>query len=78
MGALESSQNNPVKNLKFCSGFFIESQGVGPNVSINVDINEVINNTHDSLRLLRSTGALVLPSRVTIRLMSCSEDITHS
>jgi heme/copper-type cytochrome/quinol oxidase subunit 2 len=28
--------------------------------------------------LLRSTGALVLPSRVTIRLMSCSEDITHS
>ena len=30
------------------------------------------------MRLFRSTGSIVLPSRVCIRLMSTSEDITHS
>ena len=32
----------------------------------------------DPLRLFRSTGALVLPTRFQIRLLSCSEDVTHS
>ena len=32
----------------------------------------------DPLRLLRASGALVLPTRSNIRLMGCSDDVTHS
>jgi len=34
--------------------------------------------TYDYGRLFKTTGALVLPTRVAVRLMSYSEDITHS
>jgi len=32
----------------------------------------------DPLRLLRSTGSLVLPTRVLIRFLGTSDDVTHS
>ena len=34
--------------------------------------------TYDYGRLFRTTGALVLLTRVAVRLISCSEDIIHS
>jgi heme/copper-type cytochrome/quinol oxidase subunit 2 len=44
-------------------------------IKLSVSEEHVI---HDPLRLLRATSALVLPTRVTIRFLSSSEDITHS
>ena len=77
---LEKDYLNPVKNKLFHSGYWITAQGLDPNNPTWIVNND--NNTkkliQDPLRLLRSTGSLVLPTRTVFRLMSCSEDITHS
>lgn len=70
LGSLESINSEVVFNQKFKSGYCVTSQGVNPNVYTG--------GTYDYGRLFRTTGALVLPTRVAVRLMSCSEDITHS
>lgn len=78
-GILENERKNPTKNKLFHGGYWITAQGIDPNVPTFEDnLNNTKKLTIDPLRLLRSTGALVLPTRSNIRLMSCSEDITHS
>ena len=79
LGILENEYKNPVQNQMFHSGYWVTAQGVDPNLMVEEDLNNGVKKiTYDPLRLLRSTGALVLPTRGTIRLMACSEDITHS
>ena len=76
IGIIENEQLNAVKNQLYQTGFWVTSQGVNSTEAI-ID-PETDQLTIDPLRLLRSTNALVLPTRVFIRFMSCSEDITHS
>lgn len=76
IGVIEDHRKNPVKNQLFQTGYWVVGQGVGVEESpINPRTNK---HSIDPFRLLRSTGALVLPTRLFLRLMSCSEDITHS
>ena len=83
-GNIENELNNKTLNKKWQNGYWITSQGLDASLlytnELYVNGNE--NLTHlvckDPLRLLRTSGALVLPTRNTIRLMSCSDDITHS
>ena len=77
-GALESDHLNPVKNQLFHSGYWITAQGLDPNIATVDFISNPSVLVEDPLRLLRSTGMLVLPTKSVFRLMSCSEDITHS
>ena len=77
-GILESDHLNPVKNKLFHTGYWITAQGLDPNNPTwekSGNLNKLI---EDPFRLLRSTGSLVLPTKTVFRLMSCSEDITHS
>lgn len=79
MGVLENERNKPVKNKLYHTGFWISAQGVDPNAALweyNDSGDKKL--VQDPMRLLRSTGALVLPTRSNIRLMGSSEDITHS
>jgi heme/copper-type cytochrome/quinol oxidase subunit 2 len=76
LGALENYFKMSLQTQTFHPGFWVTSQGVDANLPVINSVNKV--NTYDFLRLFRVTGSLVLPSRVTVRLMSCSEDITHS
>ena len=79
VGVLENELKNNVQNRLYQSGYWVTAQGTDPNVvTLNVKQNNTVELIADPLRLLRSTGALVLRTRLTIRLMSCSEDITHS
>lgn len=76
---LEDERKNLTMNRLHHSGYWVTAQGVDPN---NPTLEDLADGSKklitDPLRLLRSTGALVLPTRSVIRLMSCSEDITHS
>lgn len=82
-GNIENELNNKTKNKKWQNGYWLTSQGLDPNISYyeeylksnNIIENELIK---DPLRLLRTSGALVLPTRSNLRLMACSDDITHS
>lgn len=78
IGAIEDSYDAPVKNQKFSPGYWVSSQGVNANETSNLKFGQNFLNSRDYLRLFRSTSSIVLPSRVCIRLMSTSEDITHS
>ena len=79
VGVLENELKNNIHNRLYQSGYWVTAQGTDPNVvTLNVKENNSAELIADPLRLLRSTGALVLPTRLTLRLMSCSEDITHS
>ena len=75
---LEKDHLNSIKNKLFHSGYWITAQGVDPNTPTWVQTNNQNLLIQDPLRLLRSTGSLVLPTKTVFRLMSCSEDITHS
>jgi hypothetical protein len=79
LGVIEDSYDDVVKNQRFSPGYKITSQGVDANVVTTLKIkgNKPLVE-HDYLRLFRTTGSMVLPTRVCIRLMSTSEDITHS
>jgi heme/copper-type cytochrome/quinol oxidase subunit 2 len=78
-GALESALRKPVKHFLFHSGYWVSGQGIDPNVTMwKRGTDESLEMVKDPLRLLRSTGAIVLPTRSNIRLMSTSEDVTHS
>ena len=77
-GIIESSHKNNVKNQLFHSGYWITAQGLDPNTPTVDSISGSPVLIADPLRLLRSTGMLVLPTKNVFRLMSCSEDITHS
>lgn len=77
-GILENEFQNVTKNRLFHSGYWITAQGVDPNTLTWISKNGLKTLVIDQLRLLRSTGALVLPTKNTFRLMSCSEDVTHS
>lgn len=78
-GVLEDERKNLTMNRLHHSGYWVTAQGVDPNTPTLEDLPDGSKNlVTDPLRLLRSTGALVLPTRSVIRLMSCSEDITHS
>lgn len=78
LGVLNDSYNELVKNQRFYPGYLITSQGVNPNNNVLVKIKNSINLTYDYNRLFRTTGSIVLPSRIAVRLMASSEDITHS
>lgn len=83
-GNIENEYNLKTLNKKWQSGYSVTSQGLDPNSFyfkeyLNPKTNKIIFKlTKDPLRLLRASGALVLPTRSTVRLMSCSDDITHS
>lgn len=77
-GILESDYQNSLKNQLFHSGYWLTAQGVDPNIATVDSIYDAPKLVEDPLRLLRSTGMLVLPTKNVFRLMSCSEDITHS
>ena len=80
---IENENNLKTKTKKWQHGYWITSQGLDPN---NINYVELLENegtilnkiNKDPFRLLRSSGSLVLPTRSTIRLMACSDDITHS
>lgn len=84
LGKLENEFDLKVLNKKFQHGYWVVSQGLNPDSGLileklNKDTNEIeYIYAKDPLRLLRSSGALVLPTRSNIRLMGCSDDITHS
>lgn len=84
LGKLENEFDLKILNKKFQHGYWVISQGLNPDNGL---VLEKLNNTtntieytyvKDPLRLLRASGALVLPTRSNIRLMGCSDDITHS
>lgn len=77
-GILENEFQNTTKNRLFHSGYWITAQGIDPNTPTWLSTNGTKTLITDHLRLLRSTGALVLPTKNIFRLMSCSEDVTHS
>lgn len=82
-GGIEDELNNKTNNKKWQDGYWINSQGIEPNTlfceeMIEKDDELVYNSIKDPLRLLRASGALILPTRNTVRLMACSDDITHS
>lgn len=78
LGELSDSYSEPVKNQRFYPGFWVSSQGVDANVNTFLKVGKSQLTEHDYLRLFRTTGSVVLPTRVCIRIMSSSEDITHS
>ena len=78
LGIIDDAFNRIVKNQKYQPGYWVASQGVDANTEVSIKSNSGVVKTFDYQRLFRTTGAVVLPSRVTIRLMSCSDDITHS
>jgi hypothetical protein len=78
LGVLNDSYNELVKNQRFYPGYLITSQGTNPNSNVLLKIKNSINLTYDYNRLFRTTGSIVLPSRIAVRLMASSEDITHS
>ncbi len=84
LGRLESELELKVLNRKFQNGYWIISQGLNPDAGLFLEkLNKNTNKIEytyvkDPLRLLRTSGALVLPTRSNIRLMGCSDDITHS
>jgi len=81
---IENELNSKLLNKKFQHGYWIVSQGLNPDnllITESLDINKNTINyniTKDPLRLLRASNALVLPTRSNIRLMGCSDDVTHS
>jgi hypothetical protein len=76
---LELERQNLIKNKIFQVGFWVTGQGVDPNNPYNVEVSKgVANIQSDPLRLLRSTGSLILPTRVLIRFLGTSDDVTHS
>lgn len=83
-GRIENEFTTKNRNKRFQHGYWVISQGLNPD---SIFINEKLNRNNlqveytsvkDPLRLLRASGALVLPTRSNIRLMGCSDDITHS
>jgi heme/copper-type cytochrome/quinol oxidase subunit 2 len=84
LGKVESELNSKVLNKKFQHGYWIVSQGLNPDsLLVRETLNKKTNSisvavVRDPLRLLRASGALVLPTRSNIRLMGCSDDVTHS
>lgn len=78
-GVLQNSRISTFKNQLFQTGLWIGAQGIDPNTPIvTIGSKKILNSTIDPLRLLRSTGSLVLPTRMTLRFMASSEDVTHS
>lgn len=68
-----------IKNKVFQVGFWVTGQGVDPNNPCKVELSKgesIVQS--DPLRLLRSTGSLILPTRVLIRFLGTSDDVTHS
>jgi heme/copper-type cytochrome/quinol oxidase subunit 2 len=83
-GNIENELNNKALNKKWQHGYWITSQGLDPNSLIyketyNKELDVITDvMIKDPLRLLRASNALVLPTRSNVRLMACSDDITHS
>ena len=78
-GVLELERQNLIKNKVFQVGFWITGQGIDPNNPYKVEESEsALSTQSDPLRLLRSTGSLILPTRVLIRFLGTSDDVTHS
>lgn len=79
VGVLELEHRNVIKNKIFQVGFWVTGQGVDPNNPYKVEMTKgLVNIQSDPLRLLRSTGSLILPTRVLIRFLGTSDDVTHS
>ena len=84
LGKVENEFNSKVLNKKFQHGYWVISQGLNPDSGLiveklNLKTNKIeYNYVKDPLRLLRASGALVLPTRSNIRFMGCSDDVTHS
>ena len=83
-GVIENERLRKVINKKWQNGYWITAQGLNSNTPY---YNESLNSlekkyeftlSKDPLRLFRSSGALVLPTRSSLKLLSCSDDITHS
>ena len=81
---IENKLNNKILNKKRQNSYWITSQGLDTS-QLNIKEFYPKNNKDffnlackDPLRLFRTTGALILPTKNTIRLISCSDDITHS
>jgi len=79
VGVLELERQNLIKNKIFQVGFWVTGQGVDPNNPYKIeDSKGLVSVQSDPLRLLRSTGSLILPTRVLIRFLGTSDDVTHS
>ena len=78
IGNLDDAFYSILKNQKYQPGYWVSSQGIDSNTVSSLKLNDEFIRVFDYQRLFRTTGAVVLPSRVTVRLMSCSDDITHS
>lgn len=84
LGKIENEFNLNVLNKKFQHGYWVVSQGLNPDSLFLKEFWDSKKNkisftvVKDPLRLLRASGALVLPTRSNVRLMGCSDDVTHS
>jgi len=79
VGVLELERQNLIKNKIFQVGFWVTGQGVDPNNPYKAELSKGVSSIQsDPLRLLRSTGSLILPTRVLIRFLGTSDDVTHS
>lgn len=89
-GKIANKFDNEVLNKKFQHGYWVTSQGVEPlyyrfiKKTTIEDYSLFFFKIHkqfklrDNLRLLKTSNSLILPTRCNVRLLSCSDDTTHS
>jgi heme/copper-type cytochrome/quinol oxidase subunit 2 len=79
VGLLERLKDKEIKNAIFQPSYVVAAQGCEVYAPVKkLFIDRSYTYVQDKLRLFRASGALVLPTRVTLRIMGTSEDITHS
>lgn len=79
VGILEKFSDREIKNEIFQPSYSVAAQGCEVYAPVKKTfVNNSFTFVKDKLRLFRASGALVLPTRVTLRIMSTSSDITHS
>lgn len=79
VGLLERLKDKEIKNAIFQPSYVVTAQGCEVYAPVKkLFVDKSYTYIQDKLRLFRASGALVLPTRVTLRIMGTSEDITHS
>lgn len=83
LGGIENEFTSRIKSKRWQHGFNIISQGTDADIEeeelILIENDDfLIKKNKDKFRLFKTTGFLVLPTKSLIRLMSTSDDITHS
>lgn len=78
VGVLANERNKSGSGKLWHNGYWLTAQGLDSNEITYEGLGQEKKIIVDPRRLLRSSGAMVLPARLTIRVMSGSQDTTHS